>query len=321
MSVPLLALFKVLQNASRQRETTKDTLGEMFQKGFRPRAGATGMEAPMSGVGGFLQSFLGGGPDIDYSQFEGPPALVGGPRGSVQRIGDQGRGVVEEAVPGEAPKQFADPHIEQGKLVQVDPETHERRVLGDAPADAGAFVRFFEISGRIYGVRSDGSTKEILSAPSEEAEIEGGDIEVGEGNELGLDPGRYRKKGAGFVRIGGPKAAEPRPAGDVEAARQAWVNLDKALEDEELDDQQRQRLESLRNELVMAFPAIAREGLRVPDSAGAAGAVGRVDAAGASPDQPGALDTAVRTVMDIVADIYETLRSLSTSRTRSLTGK
>ena len=292
----LMALFKTLQQSNRRRDTTKDTLGQMFQQGFRPRAGATGMQASAGGVGGFLQQMLGGGPEIDYSQFEGPPQLVGGPRGSVSRVGDQGRGTASEVIVGETPRRFNDPVIEQGKLVQIDPETNRREVLGDAPAESGKFVRFFEVGGSVYGITDDGTSTKILTAPTEEPTVEGSDIEVGEGNDMGMPPGVYRKKGAGFVKVRNLEPAPPRPAGDVEAARQAWVNVDQALKDGDLDEQQRAQLEGLRNELINAFPEVARQGLDIPGASGASGAAARVKAVGGPADSPGIISDLVRDV-------------------------
>ena len=319
MSTALLGLFKAIQESERKKGTTKDTLAEMFQKGLRPRAGGTGMGASPGGIGGFLQEAFGGGQEIDYSQFEGPPQLVGGPEGSVYGIGDQGRGAATEVVAGKQPKRFSDPEIENGQIVQIDPETGKRTVLGQAPANADSFARFFEIGGKVHGIRQDGSTQVILDAPEAEPEMEGGDIEVGEGNEMGLDPGFYRKKGTGFVRTRGPTPAPPRGAGDVQAAMRAMMDVQAALDDEdligEMDDAQLRQLEGLRNELILAYPQLAREGLKIPRDAGAAGAAGRIDAMGGTPTEtgPGVGATVIRTLGDIVKDIKKTLKSLPPS--------
>ncbi|ANS05227.1 hypothetical protein [uncultured Mediterranean phage] len=112
LNTGLLALFKTLQGAERSKKKKKDRLAEMFKEGFRPKAGMTGRAPKRSGLMGGIEDFLQGGPNIDWSQFEGPPVITKGPDGGVVRVPDSGRGIPEIHA-GTPPDQWSDPEVEQ----------------------------------------------------------------------------------------------------------------------------------------------------------------------------------------------------------------
>jgi hypothetical protein len=336
MSTALLGLFKAIQESERKKGKTKDTLAEMFQKGLRPRAGGTGLGAPSGGFGGFLQEAFGGGQEIDYSQFEGPPQLVSTPRGGVTRVGDAGRGDADVVVEGEAkpPIQIG------GKLIR--PDTYEE-VYGPQKMEEPTVVEIKvpgtdQVIGWSLGQIDPNTNKwvEIQTISKPKAGEPKGlqQVTLPDGSTAVFDPniGAFADPAAREGGAGQPitaperftKPEEPRPAGDVQAAMRAMMDIHAVLDDDdlagEMDEQQIAQLESLRNELILAFPQLTREGLDIPLDVGAAGAAGRIDALGGTPTQsgPGVGATVARTVIDIVKDIDKTLKSLPPGRDQSL---
>ena len=306
MSTALLGLFKAIQESERKKAKTKDTLAEMFQKGFRPRAGGTGMGAPPGGIGGFMQEAFGGGQEIDYSQFEGPPKppiQVGGklldPDTYEEVYGPAKKPnptVIEIKVPG------TDQAI-GWSLGQVDPDTNDWKEI-----------------------QTIAKPKPGESKPLQDVKLPDGSTAVFDPNTgTYADPAARTEAGAGQPITGAErftKPEEPRPAGDVQAAMRAMMDVQAVLDDEdligEMDGPQLKQLESLRNELILAYPQLAREGLKIPGDVGAAGAAGRIDAMGGTPSGPGVGATVVRTISDVVKDIQKTLKSVPYSRDQSL---
>ena len=85
----------------------------------------------------------------------------------------------------------------------------------------------------------------------------------------------------------------------MEAARKAWVNVIDALKNDNLDKQQRAQLEGLRNDLIDAFPAIAKQGLDMPGATEVGEAdfiIGSDGTGGASPGGSGIIGDLVRDV-------------------------
>lgn len=278
-STALLGLFKALQQGQRERSGRRDKLGGLFEKGMRPREGMSGFNEPRTGVGGFLESMFGGGPRIDYSQFEAPPALVGGPRGEVSRVGDQGRGDVETVREAEPRPGIA---VAPGTSI-VDPVTgdpiHEGGKYGDPEArevkDGDGNVVGWQVGQVNPAGKFEGTLVQKKTGTSKGLQT----VTLPDGSQATFDPnnGTYVKPdGTPVDPESFEKPEEDRGATEGEAATKMVVNLQNMLEGNEpfgdlkLTGQQRKKLNTLLNDIIFTMDDVTRDALGIDFDAVAA---------------------------------------------------
>ena len=249
LNAGLLGLFKTLQGAERSKKEKKDRLAELFEKGFRPKAGMTGRAPKRSGLIGGLEDFLQGGPNIDWAQFEGPPVITKGPDGGVVRVPDLGHGDPEiHAGPPDPVDQWSDPEVEQ--VFDKD----------------GTFLGWNRSQTNLTTNKSDSkfipAPGDDDTAPKPHTLPDGRQVLFMKGDQgLGFyDPltlQRIEDKGAYL---------KPRATTDADAMHKAYVNVQARLDNAEqtgLDDGTIAKLKELQKLLAWRMPDVTREALGI----------------------------------------------------------